>query len=90
MRPKPNTNPDSGVKRYLDVNSVLWGTLFLGVAAFTGWIAAGLPLNPVVISTLAATFLIALGILGLILSRRTQTNSSPTKPGEHSPNGEPR
>ncbi|MGJ6981322.1 hypothetical protein ACSDQ9_12465 [Aestuariimicrobium soli] len=56
--------------RRLDVSSLVWGLLFLGIAATAVWVGSGHRLSWEVVRWAAPAFLICLGILGVVLSRR--------------------
>lgn len=57
-------------RRRLDVSSLIWGLLFLAVAASALWVGSGRSLPWQVVRLGAPAFLICLGILGVVLSRR--------------------
>lgn len=55
----------------LDVFSLVVGVLFSGFAAGALYLAFGGDYNPTVLKVALPVFLVALGVTGLLLSRRT-------------------
>ncbi len=56
-------------RRHLDVSSLLWGIVFALIAGIAGWMALGHHVDWSALRFTAPLVLIALGILGLVLSR---------------------
>jgi hypothetical protein len=59
----------SPARRRLDASSLIWGLLFLLIAGLGLWVAVGGPIDWHLITISAPVVLIALGLLGLLLSR---------------------
>jgi hypothetical protein len=57
-------------RRRIDVSSLIWGLLFLTIAAAALWIATGHELRWAFVRVAAPVHLVCLGILGVVLSRR--------------------
>lgn len=68
---EPTAPPSRALaRRRIDVSSLIWGLLFLAVACAAAWIGTGHRISWGVVRWAGPAFLICLGVLGLVLSRR--------------------
>ncbi|WP_203569127.1 hypothetical protein [Aestuariimicrobium ganziense] len=64
----------------LDSASLVWGLIFLALAAFGLWVGTGNQVNWARVSIVAPLLLIAVGVLGLVLQRSSSRSSRRKNP----------